>query len=750
MMQVVPHNHSQSLKRQLETEVSPPKRISQELILHSPIEGQEYVPPALLTEEHFQFLQDQITYLKDIIVSLQLSHDKLLHQMQDLHARKDTNPSPQHHLDPPYTILPPISPIDPSTNLIQQPPDIIPPTLSDSDQPSSSKIPQWTTVSQKKPLKLSKPTHLQQSNLSKPAVQKYSSQVQKKITKSENRSHLQQPHLPPKLSPASVKTGSSVLGPSQTSKMGPAPEQPPGSSPIKPTYLAVATSNSNRLKKALQSVSNQLDYLLKQPLPVERVIDNIVSVVLTTTLSRKALSAPITAWKALINTISNHSPLMISIINSTTAEVFMDSRHLNNLINNLPPTIVKMDNVEMTNTFHIQRRAKTYLKGYFKTMRLSALQHSTRPTPTSRTGQPAITDILYQPFRNISLEKDNSVRQKTNQSTTTPQSSRKGRRRGSTVVRNCLNLNPSTYIPINNLPPITYDTSLLLSILQLDVYTIKSFPKQLRHNISNIFTSHLKNIILNPSSIPAWIEFLILPKCLLQRLPSFHKAYKLSSRKRKGAEREFLHNLIRQWEESTVSRDNLIRDLLSSSNCNSPQLRKPNTELSNIQRCMRLAREDGNYSKAIKSLHSHGIAPQCQSTNEALQEKHPSHIPLPKPTSKQSLQPPKLVQIDKDEILQALRSFPKGSGCGKTGLRISHLMEMYGGQNVDFLNSFTLFIQLLANGNAPDSLAPFIANASLIPLLKKDNVSIRPIAVGEIIRRITSKILMAKVKDAGA
>ena len=78
MMQVVPHNHSHSLKRQLETEVTS-KRISQQLILHSPIDEESedeenpYVPPALLTEEHFRYLQEQIIQLKDILLTFQLT-----------------------------------------------------------------------------------------------------------------------------------------------------------------------------------------------------------------------------------------------------------------------------------------------------------------------------------------------------------------------------------------------------------------------------------------------------------------------------------------------------------------------------------------------------------------------------------------------------------------------------------------------------------------------------------------------------
>ena len=55
-------------------------------------------------------------------------------------------------------------------------------------------------------------------------------------------------------------------------------------------------------------------------------------------------------------------------------------------------------------------------------------------------------------------------------------------------------------------------------------------------------------------------------------------------------------------------------------------------------------------------------------------------------------------------------------------------------------------VGLLARGEAPSSLAPYLAGASLNALPKKDN-GIRPIAVGETLRRLTAKTLCAATKD---
>jgi hypothetical protein len=63
-----------------------------------------------------------------------------------------------------------------------------------------------------------------------------------------------------------------------------------------------------------------------------------------------------------------------------------------------------------------------------------------------------------------------------------------------------------------------------------------------------------------------------------------------------------------------------------------------------------------------------------------------------------------------------------------------------------------LILKLLIafKGEAPAEIAPYIGSAHLIPLLKADE-SIRPIAVGEILRRLLSSFcaqsVIAKAKE---
>ena len=54
------------------------------------------------------------------------------------------------------------------------------------------------------------------------------------------------------------------------------------------------------------------------------------------------------------------------------------------------------------------------------------------------------------------------------------------------------------------------------------------------------------------------------------------------------------------------------------------------------------------------------------------------------------------------------------------------------------------FINLALSGNAPTEFAPYFASAPLVPVQKKDG-SLRPIAVGGVLRRIVSKICVKKI-----
>ena len=95
-----------------------------------------------------------------------------------------------------------------------------------------------------------------------------------------------------------------------------------------------------------------------------------------------------------------------------------------------------------------------------------------------------------------------------------------------------------------------------------------------------------------------------------------------------------------------------------------------------------------------------------------------------------------------------LRSFPRGSAGGPDGIRPQHLLDLTsasaerGGHLL--ISALTSFVSHVANGNTPESVRPYVFGATLIPLAKKDG-GIRPIAVGQTLRRVVAKCMRGRV-----
>ena len=81
---------------------------------------------------------------------------------------------------------------------------------------------------------------------------------------------------------------------------------------------------------------------------------------------------------------------------------------------------------------------------------------------------------------------------------------------------------------------------------------------------------------------------------------------------------------------------------------------------------------------------------------------------------------------------------------GPSSLRPSHLREAVACPSPDraheMLSALTKFINLLAAGQVPSSIRPYLCGATLLAC-KKKNGGLHPIAVGEVLRRLVSKCL---------
>lgn len=102
---------------------------------------------------------------------------------------------------------------------------------------------------------------------------------------------------------------------------------------------------------------------------------------------------------------------------------------------------------------------------------------------------------------------------------------------------------------------------------------------------------------------------------------------------------------------------------------------------------------------------------------------------------------------------RAIKSFRKGSAPGPDGLRAEHLkvaIKTTPSRQDKAEEAITKFVNMMAAGSVPDAVAPFLSGARLHAGKKKDGTDIRPIAVGNIIRRLTAKCFSYALTEKAA
>jgi hypothetical protein len=156
----------------------------------------------------------------------------------------------------------------------------------------------------------------------------------------------------------------------------------------------------------------------------------------------------------------------------------------------------------------------------------------------------------------------------------------------------------------------------------------------------------------------------------------------------------------------------------------------------------------GAFRKAAQALSSAPQAPKGEATVSLLQPLYPPPTQGPKPDRAHLYSP---LTLNAEDIQASLRIFLKGSAPGASALRHSHIEGMITAPSpqaaATALEALVSLENTLASGRAPSSFATWLCGA-LLTALAKPNRSVRPIAVGELIRRLVAKCLMARAKQS--
>ena len=256
------------------------------------------------------------------------------------------------------------------------------------------------------------------------------------------------------------------------------------------------------------------------------------------------------------------------------------------------------------------------------------------------------------------------------------------------------------------------------------VKQIGRIPRAARQSCRSLLTQIIRKVIDDPNDKSAWNELLHFGPVILAKP------------KRGGANRN-LSNIITKRTAAWG------KDLLPVTREQRTHIRpgKDSTEDSKMAAAVTSKLEAGNFRAAIRIISSSDTpAPVNMETLQALQQKHPAAAsdrrPPCDPAGNQRFEP---LQVSKEDVLRALRSFPLGSSGGPDGLTPQHINDLLAGATDDSLQSAVVdLVNVLLAGSCCKEINTIVFGGRLIALTKKDG-GIRPISVGYTLRRLAAK-----------
>ena len=294
--------------------------------------------------------------------------------------------------------------------------------------------------------------------------------------------------------------------------------------------------------------------------------------------------------------------------------------------------------------------------------------------------------------------------------------------------------NSPTTLTVNSLPSMD-------SIFAVRLSTLQHVPKGARDSWAALLAELCSSICQDPSNLCAWQKLFMLPRCILANPTRGGRTqWRVTQELVKSRIRSWLAGDFAQlWEDVLAEHERYAHKILKKT-ISPESLRK-----ANAQRARR-AVEDVQYRKAIQALSSSGLARVTPEILEQMLDKHPNSPPPPIPPGT----PPPPPEISHQDVLRALKSFPSGSSPGPSGLRANHLKEAVLCPSPDHAAKATRalseVVRLLAAGHSPQAVVSHLCGAILLARQKKGG-GLRPIAVGEVLRRLTSKCLSRAVQD---
>jgi len=160
---------------------------------------------------------------------------------------------------------------------------------------------------------------------------------------------------------------------------------------------------------------------------------------------------------------------------------------------------------------------------------------------------------------------------------------------------------------------------------------------------------------------------------------------------------------------------------------------------------------DGMYSRSCASLAAQPLAPETPQIVNQLQELNPlGGLPPEEFTARTYLQEV-VAPFTEAEVRKFLSRFPRGAARGPCGLRIDLLSDMvrFPGSNVGVELAAFLWL-VVTNQLDPEAMEYLFSARMLAPYKDRTTGAIRPLACGEISRRLSGKMMLARVSSSAS
>ena len=259
---------------------------------------------------------------------------------------------------------------------------------------------------------------------------------------------------------------------------------------------------------------------------------------------------------------------------------------------------------------------------------------------------------------------------------------------------------------VHQSPPISQSNASLPTFEQmceLNHPTLHYIPTKARPAFARALSSALRKV-LQKNSEEAWLKFFMLPKCVIPSLR--HKGNHNPHRS--------VESLCNLW----LSNDLATLWVMAKSRANSHNATEDTSTSRSYGKTINSAvslGHSGLMGKACRMLLSSGIAPNNEATWCLLQAKHP---PCPPPVVP-DITPEPITLSPAFDVLPILRSFPRGTSAGPSGLSVQHLLDALSiPLHTPIGTPLKGVVNLLASGKVPKIVSTFLVGGRLIALNK--------------------------------